>query len=164
MSSMRYTFTLLDFCQPLLQVAYDRFTDLQMATGVETDVRFIVQDALSANLDLIPEGDVAYSIGLLEHFTDEDIVTILKNQSRKCRTVMAAVPNALCTPYLEWKAKHEAEGTWMYGVEVPKTLEMMTDYFDQAGIDVIAHMTMGDGFIDKETDERYLLAVLGNVR
>lgn len=40
----------------------------------------------------------------------------------------------------------------------------MTAYFDAAGIDVVAHTTMGDNFIDEGTDERYLLAVLGNVR
>lgn len=125
---------------------------------------FFEQDVLEDFPPNFPTGDISYSLGLLEHFSDDEIVRILKNQSRFCRTVMAAVPNANCTSYTSWKKREEDAGTWQYGYEDPKTLNQMKAFFDAAGIDVIAHTTMGDNFIDDVTDERYLLAVLGNVR
>jgi hypothetical protein len=156
---MRYKFTLVDFNEHALRRAHARFREIP-----NTQAEFFIHDVLEPFPDSFPKGDISFSIGLLEHFQDGEIIQILKNQSQFCRTVMAAVPNANCFSYIEWKKRAEDAGTWQYGFESPKNLEQMTAYFDAAGIDVIAHTTMGDTFVDTVTDERYLLAVLGSVR
>lgn len=159
-AGLRYKLSLIDFSSDLLMQAYQKF---QMVGGPYY-MDFWHFDVLGDPHPDMPNGDITYSVGLLEHFTDEEIVTILKNQSQKAPTVMAAVPNAKCMTYQAWKKEKEDTGKWEYGVEIPKTFEQMVAYFDAAGIDVIDHTTMGDSFIDKVSDERYLVAVLGNVR
>lgn len=160
-ASLRYKFSLMDFSKELLQQAWQKFQML----GGPYQVDYWCFDALETPPENFPKTiDIAYSVGLLEHFSDSEIVQILKNQSQIARSVCAIVPNAHCITYQSWKKQKEDTGTWEYGHEDPKNLEQMKAYFDQAGLDVIAHMTMGDNFIDDGTDERYLLAVLGNVR
>lgn len=159
-AGLRYKLSLVDFSSDFLMEAHRKYSML----GGPYYADFWCFDVLGEPHPDMPNGDIAFSMGLLEHFTDDEIVTILKNQSKKARTVMAAVPNARCITYQSWKKQKEDTGKWEYGHEDPKTLEQMVAYFDAAGIDVIAHMTMGDSFIDTDTDERYLLAVLGNVR
>lgn len=157
---LRYKLSLVDFSADLLLQAHQKFNIL----GGPYYVDYWQFDVLGDPHPDMPDGDIAFSMGLLEHFKDDEIVTILKNQAKKARTVMAAVPNAKCVTYQNWKKDKEDSGNWEYGHEDPKTLEQMREYFDAAGIDVVAFMTMGDSFIDQVSDERYLLAVLGNVR
>lgn len=156
-ASMRYSFTLIDFNANALARAQQRF--LTEVPNVKAD--FLLHDVLAPFPSNFPSGAVSYSLGLLEHFQDDEIVTILKSQAKYCPIVVSAVPNANCRAYTDWKKREEDAGTWKYGYEDPKTLEQMYDYYEQADIEVMFDDTMGDNFIDTSTDERYMLTVLG---
>jgi len=47
---------------------------------------------LNAKADKFPSGALMYSHGLLEHFNDEDIKDIIKNQLRYCKELVHYVP------------------------------------------------------------------------
>ncbi|MEO0248821.1 MAG: class I SAM-dependent methyltransferase [candidate division WOR-3 bacterium] len=80
--------------------------------------------------------DWVWSCGLLEHFSDEEIVDILKESVRVCKKgVMSLVPNANSIFYRIGKFKMEQEGTWPYGWEVPKF--SMKKYFEIVGLNKI---------------------------
>jgi len=77
--------------------------------------------------------DWVWSSGLLEHFSDEQIIMILKESVRVCKKgVMSLVPNANAIFYRIGKFKQEQEGTWLYGKEIPKFT--LKDYFKEAGL------------------------------
>ena len=157
---MRYRFSLVDFNANALSVALQRFCQLQDSMSAETLANFYLHDVLDPFPNTMPKGDISYSLGLLEHFQPDEVVKVLKNQMNCCPMVMSAVPNANCAYYMQWKANMEKEGTWPYGYEVPMTLEMLTAYYEEAGLEVVDDTTFGDNFPAPD-DEKYLLAVLG---
>ncbi|MBP1990856.1 class I SAM-dependent methyltransferase [Paenibacillus eucommiae] len=68
------------------------------------------------------EYDLTWNAGVLEHFTFEEKVSILKEMARITKpegTVLVYTPYAKCLPYQIGKAYAEKQGTWMYGVEEP---------------------------------------------
>ena len=86
--------------------------------------------------------DWVWSSGLLEHFSDEEIIEILKESVRVCRKgVMSLVPNAGSILYRIGKFKMEKEGTWLYGKETPKFT--MKEYFRAAGLKNIKEYSVG---------------------
>jgi hypothetical protein len=75
-----------------------------------------------------PQYDWVISSGLLEHFSPGEIRRIMAQSKRVARIgVICAVPNAACTPYMEWRERNLALGTWEYGDEFPKLT--MSNYF-----------------------------------
>lgn len=111
-ASLRYKLSLMDFSKDLLQQAWQKFQML----GGPYQVDYWCFDALESPPENFPKTiDIAYSVGLLEHFSDSEIVQILKNQSQIARTVCAIVPNAHCITYQSWKKQKEDTGTWEYG-------------------------------------------------
>jgi malonyl-CoA O-methyltransferase len=86
--------------------------------------------------------DWAWSSGLLEHFSDEQIIAILKESVRVCKKgVMSLAPNANAIFYRIGKFKMEQEGTWLYGKEIPKFT--MEDYFKAASLKNIKEYSVG---------------------
>lgn len=86
--------------------------------------------------------DWVWSSGLLEHFSDEQMIDILKESVRVCKKgVMSLVPNANAIFYRIGKFKMEQEGTWPYGKEIPKFT--MKDYFVAAGLKKIEEYSVG---------------------
>lgn len=170
-SSMRYTFSLLDFNATAITVAKQRFLELERYVGFSTLAEFYVHDVLEplprklilSSNDRPTSNRIAYSLGLLEHFETDDIIRVLKNQRECASVIINAVPNARCLPYVNWKKKLEDANDWPYGYEEPKTRDEMTDLYDAAGFRVDATFSMGDNFITQNTDERYLLVVVGRV-
>jgi len=86
--------------------------------------------------------DWVWSSGLLEHFSDEQIIDVLKESARVCKKgVMSLVPNANAIFYRIGKFKMEQEGTWPYGKETPKFT--MKKYFNAAGLKNIKEYSVG---------------------
>ncbi len=86
--------------------------------------------------------DWVFSSGVLEHFSDEQIINILKDSKRLARKgVMSLVPNANAVFYRIGKFKMEHEGKWAYGREVPKL--SMRPLFEAAGLTNIQEYSVG---------------------
>jgi len=86
--------------------------------------------------------DWVWSSGLLEHFSDEQIIEILRESVRVCKKgVMSLVPNASSIFYRIGKFKMEQEGTWLYGKETPKFT--MKEYFKSVSLKNIEEYSVG---------------------
>ncbi|MFH1776938.1 MAG: methyltransferase domain-containing protein [Candidatus Omnitrophota bacterium] len=86
--------------------------------------------------------DWILSSGLLEHFPDEQVISILKESKRISRRgTMCLVPNANAIFYQFGKFKMIEERTWPYGFEVPKF--SMKPYFKKAGYRNIKEYSVG---------------------
>ena len=87
------------------------------------------------------EFDVIFQSGLLEHFPTEQQITLLRNWKRCCKRMISMIPNASSLPYRIGKQIMENNGTWEYGLEIPK--HSMAKEFVLAGIEVEREYTIG---------------------
>lgn len=86
--------------------------------------------------------DWVWSSGLLEHFSDKQIMDILEESVRVCKKgVMSLVPNANSIFYRIGKFRMEQEGKWPYGKEMPKFT--MKNYFKEARLKSIKEFSLG---------------------
>jgi hypothetical protein len=80
--------------------------------------------------------DWVWSSGVLEHWTDYELVPIIQEMARIARKgVISLVPYAGCVFYRWGKAIAEENGTWPYGREIPRT--SLKHVFTQAGLTVV---------------------------
>jgi SAM-dependent methyltransferase len=80
--------------------------------------------------------DWVWSSGVLEHWTDEELIPIVREMARIARKgVISLVPNTCCLFYRWGKAIAEARGTWKYGREIPR--QSLKEIFSQAGLSAI---------------------------
>lgn len=82
--------------------------------------------------------------GVLEHFHQDEQVTILKEMARITKPdgkIVVLTPNSKCMPYLVGKATAERVGTWMYGEEYP--IESMREAFRLSGMTVLEETHTG---------------------
>lgn len=127
---------LLDYSKDSLDYAKSVFESL----GINGN--FYFQDLLKGISLETGSIDWVWSSGLLEHFSDEVIVNMLKESRRVARKgVMSLVPNANAIFYRTGKFKMEQEGTWPYGIENPKYT--MRGYFEAAGLKNIGECSVG---------------------
>ena len=127
---------LLDYSEENIKHAKDLFQEL----GIKG--HFYCADIIKGIPIEEKSVDWVWSSGLLEHFSDEQIVDILKESVRVCRKgVMSLVPNASSIFYRIGKFKMEQEGTWAYGRETPKFT--MKDYFNATGLKNIKEFSVG---------------------
>lgn len=101
--------------------------------------------------------DLIHSAGLLEHFSDEEIVLILSRAKEHSKYQIHLVPNAKCTAYVSWKDKRIKDNDWPYGDEFPKL--SMRKLYKQAGLKLIREYSVGNEFISD--GEHYLLVSEG---
>ena len=85
--------------------------------------------------------DYIFQAGLLEHFSDEEQIGLLKNWSRYTKNMISMVPNASSLPYRIGKAIMEENETWSWGLEIPK--HSMAGEFSCAGIAVKKEYSIG---------------------
>ncbi|VAW48329.1 hypothetical protein MNBD_GAMMA03-2076 [hydrothermal vent metagenome] len=79
------------------------------------------------------EVDWTFSSGVLEHYSDEEIINVMQKSATISRKgVMCLVPNRNALFYRIGKHKMESEGKWTYGYENPKST--MKPYFKAAGL------------------------------
>lgn len=85
--------------------------------------------------------DATWSSGVLEHWTDTELVPIIREQARiSRRRVISLVPHAGCVAYRWGKAVAEAEGTWPFGRELPRS--SLRGVFEQAGLKRVEERTL----------------------
>jgi len=85
--------------------------------------------------------DVTWSSGVLEHWTDDELVPIVRELARiSRRRVVSLVPHAGCVAYRWGKAVAEAEGTWPYGRELPRS--SLRGVFEAAGLHRVEERTL----------------------
>lgn len=87
------------------------------------------------------EFDVIFQSGLLEHFSSEDQINLLKNWKVYCKRMVSMIPNAASMPYRVGKKFLEDSNKWEYGLETPK--HSLSKEFSLAGIIVEKEYTIG---------------------
>lgn len=87
------------------------------------------------------EFDVIFQCGLLEHFSTEHQIELLKMWKGYCKQMISMIPNAASIPYRIGKQIMEASGTWGYGMEIPK--HSLAKEFVLAGIEIEREYTIG---------------------
>lgn len=87
------------------------------------------------------EFDMAFQSGLLEHFSTDEQINLLKNWRRVCKRMVSMIPNAASIPYRVGKQILEDQGSWKYGLEIPK--HSLIKEFIEAGIQVEKEYTIG---------------------
>lgn len=139
--------TLLDFSKENLNFAKELFASLSL------HAKFVQHDILEELPFPDNSFDWVFSSGLLEHFTDEQIIFILNESKRVCKNgVMSLVPNANSMPYMLGKYILETENKWTYGYEKPKAT--MRGYYEECGFRDVFEETTGTyhalNFLDED--------------
>lgn len=85
--------------------------------------------------------DIVWSSGVLEHWTDKELVPILSEMSRVGRRlVVSLVPSASSVFYRWGKKTAEDTNRWPYGREIPR--ESLESVYESAGIEVVLEKTI----------------------
>jgi ubiquinone/menaquinone biosynthesis C-methylase UbiE len=85
--------------------------------------------------------DVTWSSGVLEHWTDEELIPIVREMHRiSRRAVVSLVPNAASVFYRLGKELSEQKGVWPYGREIPRV--SLKAVFKRAGLSEIREWTV----------------------
>jgi SAM-dependent methyltransferase len=90
-----------------------------------------------------PDGavDITWSSGVLEHWTDEELISIVSEMRRiSRRSVVSLVPNAASVLYRFGKEVAEQKNLWPYGREIPRV--SLKTVFEQAGFSGIREWTV----------------------
>lgn len=98
---------------------------------------------------------MAFQSGLLEHFSTDEQIRLLKNWKRNCRQMVSMIPNAASIPYRVGKQISENNGTWQYGLEIPR--HSMIHEFMAAGIRVEKEYTIGTEWALKFLPPRHFI-------
>ncbi|WP_246239636.1 glycosyltransferase [Paenibacillus anseongensis] len=88
--------------------------------------------------------DLCWSAGVLEHFSLEEKVNILKEMARVTKPggkVLVLVPYSRSLPYRIGKAYAEANHTWRYGTEIP--VDSLKQEFELSDIEVEEERNIG---------------------
>jgi 2-polyprenyl-3-methyl-5-hydroxy-6-metoxy-1,4-benzoquinol methylase len=108
--------TVLDYSQEALDVSAALFESF----GLKHES--LLSDALNLPASLLGRFDVAISLGLAEHFENEDRTRIVRAHFDLLRPgglAILTVPNRFCLPYRMWKKRREVMGKWHFGMELP---------------------------------------------
>ena len=85
--------------------------------------------------------DCVWSSGVLEHFSEEQLQSVLRESGRVSRRLVASlVPNAASVPYRLGKWHQERSGTWRWGREDPRF--SLRPAYEAAGLRVICEETL----------------------
>lgn len=85
--------------------------------------------------------DYIFQAGLLEHFETEEQIQLLSSWKKYSKHMISMIPNAASIPYRAGKQIMEQQGTWKYGLEIPK--HSMAEEFVRAGISIEREYTIG---------------------
>lgn len=101
------------------------------------------------------EFDYIFQSGLLEHFDTENQIKLLKNWGKFCKYMISMIPNASSIAYQVGKHLMEEEGTWKYGLEIPKTT--LNGEFTAAGFCDIREYSIGTEWSTHFLPENHML-------
>lgn len=131
--------SLLDFSPKALQCAEHTFAQHRLSAS------FICQDAFQLGE---PNFDLVFNVGVLEHYSFEQQVDLLRGMASRSRGyVLALVPNRLCYWYWIWRTQASAAGKWPFGKEIPTT--NLADVFEAAGMKFFGHWFGGEKWTEQ---------------
>lgn len=129
--------TLVDYSEKALENSREAFgAESCQGTFILSDIRNI--QAPDHKYDL------TWNAGVLEHFTFDEKVTIIKEMARITKPggiILILTPYAKCLPYRVGKAFAEKQGNWMYGVEEP--VLTLAKEFEDSGIPLLEESDIG---------------------
>ena len=105
------------------------------------DLNVILADATKDLPFREREFDIVFQAGLLEHFNRDEQIELLKNWKRYSDIMVSMIPNAASVSYRVGKDIMEKNGTWEYGLEMPK--HSMVREFNSAGITDVEEYSIG---------------------
>ena len=116
----------------------------RIANDYETDkCRFWKMDLFDISKISHDNYDMVFSMGLLEHFGDSQIVKMLREMSRLGEYVIAGVPYDGSDIYKMSKTYSQKKGTWEYGFE--RGFLTLKDLFEKAGLSIHHEQIIGLG-------------------
>ena len=125
------------------------------ASKLNIDLKTVLADATEDLPFNDKEFDVIFQSGLLEHFSSEEQVTLLKNWKRYSKRMISMIPNAASVPYRIGKELLEKGGKWEYGLETPR--HTLIQEFFQAGIRIEKEYTIGTEWALSFLPEKHFL-------
>lgn len=111
------------------------------ASKLNLDIKTVQADATKELPFNDREFDVIFQCGLLEHFSSEEQIALLKNWKKYSSKMISMIPNSASIPYRIGKELLEKNGKWEYGLETPR--HSLLKEFLSAGIDVEKEFTIG---------------------
>ena len=99
--------------------------------------------------------DYIFQAGLLEHFETEEQIRLLRSWAKYGKRMISMIPNASSIPYRVGKQLMEENGTWGYGLEIPK--HSFKEEYARAGIKVEKEYTIGTEWAQKFLPERHYI-------
>ena len=174
-----YDVTLLDFSTEAFERARQNFSKENISA------EFILEDASHLGK---PEYDLVFNAGVLEHYSFDQQVSLLRGMaSRSKKYVLALVPNFQNYWYWLWRIQKSSQGLWPFGKEIPSM--GMTEAFKAAGLNYLGSTCAGSSWTESfitglegisldlcelllkvhrsgmlpEAQTSYLIAVLGSV-
>ncbi len=145
--------TILDFEQECLNLSK------LAAERLNVNINTVCCDASNELPFKEKEFDYIFHCGLLEHFSEEEQIKLLKNWKKYCKTMISLVPNASSLAYRVGKRIMELNGTWVYGVENPLLTQIYI--FQESGYKIVNEYSIGEedslNFLDKKDKLRIIL-------
>ena len=99
--------------------------------------------------------DYIFQAGLLEHFETDEQIRLLRNWAKYGKYMISMIPNASSIPYRVGKQIMEDNGTWEYGLEIPK--HSFREEFTRAGIIVEKEYTIGSEWAQSFLPKRHFI-------
>ena len=87
--------------------------------------------------------DIVLSMGILEHFSDKEIVDMLKEMGKLGKYVVVGVPYSGSDIYKISRLYSQKKNTWEYGFE--RDFLTLTDLFKEAGMSLLYEQVIGLG-------------------
>lgn len=135
----KFKINLLDFSDEALKHARRLFRKEKLAA------KFMNGDMMEPGE---PQFDLVFNLGVLEHYTFEEQVALVRGMASRSRGyVLAVVPNQLCYWYWLWRIQAAGAESWEYGKEVPAC--DLTAVFKAAGLETLGNVFMGEAWTAK---------------
>ena len=90
-----------------------------------------------------------------EHFETDEQIRLLRNWAKYGKYMISMIPNASSIPYRVGKQIMEDNGTWEYGLEIPK--HSFREEFTRAGIIVEKEYTIGSEWAQSFLPKRHFI-------
>lgn len=142
--------TALDYSESSVELVEAAAAKLNLS-----NVKVIHCDATKALPFNEKQFDYIVQAGLLEHFETDEQIRLLRNWARYGKYMISMIPNASSIPYRIGKQLMENEGTWEYGLEIPK--HSFKEEFSRAGITVEKEYTIGSEWAQRFLPKRHYI-------
>jgi len=89
-----------------------------------------------------PDFDLVFNSGVIEHFSFDDQVRMVRAMARRSRGLVAVLaPNARCYWYWIARIGNASAGQWPFGLEMP--VSSLADVFTAAGVELLEEKYLG---------------------